>query len=88
MVVLAGLVVVPVGLVVVPAGLVVVPVGLVVVPVGLVVVQVVTVGSWPSSCSVVEFYSVNLVGFSLQKQFQIPQVVLWNSTVFLKGEGL
>jgi len=29
----------------------------------------------------------NLVGFSLQKQFQIPQAVLWNSTVFLKGEA-
>ena len=29
----------------------------------------------------------NLVGFSPQKQFQIPQAVLWNSTVFLKGEA-
>jgi len=27
------------------------------------------------------------VGFSLQKQFQIQQAVLWNSTVFLKGEA-
>ena len=29
----------------------------------------------------------NLVGFSLQKRFKIPQAVLWNSTVFLKGEA-